>query len=247
MDVLILAGGKTKDALFQATNVGCKAFIKIKDKTMLEWVADAFRDTGDVKRFVVLGDAGELKKLKLDAEVIPEGETLMENVERGLKALDSASQVVISTCDVPLVTAAMLKDLLAEFDKSGADVVYPVVPKEACVKKYPTVKRTYAKMKEGTFTGGNVFYCKPKVLRDNMELLTKLVHNRKNPIALGQVLGMDVLWKFLTGKASLDFLTDRVSTIVGARVKPLICKNPEIGFDVDKPSDLAIVRKILEA
>jgi molybdopterin-guanine dinucleotide biosynthesis protein A len=247
MDVLILAGGKTKDALFQATNVGCKAFIKIKDKTMLEWVVDAFKDTGFVERMIVLGDPDELKKLKMDAEILPEGESLMDNVERGLKAMDSSKQVVISTCDVPLVTAPMLKALLAEFSASGADVVYPIVPKEQCVKKYPTVKRTYAKMREGTFTGGNVFYCKQKVLKDNFDLLRKLVQNRKNPVALGQVLGMDVLWKFLTGKASLDFLTARVSSVVNANVRPLVCKDPEIGFDVDKPSDLVIVKKVLES
>jgi hypothetical protein len=51
----------------------------------------------------------------------------------------------------------------------------------------------------------------------------------------------------LLGRLSIPEAEKRVEEILkGYKMVAIICKNPEVGFDVDKVLDLKIVRKYLE-
>ena len=148
------------------------------------------------------------------------------------------------TADVPLLTAIAVRDLFAR--DPGSALVYPVVTERACESQFPGGRRTYARVREGKFTGGNLFLVEPRLVSKFMPKLRQVIANRKNPLVLAGIIGPGILIKFLLGRVRIVELEARVSHILGVPAKALISEHAEIGFDVDKADDLEIVRQRLE-
>jgi hypothetical protein len=83
---------------------------------------------------------------------------------------------------------------------------------------------------------------KPHVLLDMLNILEKAIQWRKKPWKLSKLLGIKFIFKYFLGTLDLKEIEDRVSKIIGYKGKGLIIENPEVGFDVDKPSDLLLMR-----
>lgn len=115
---------------------------------------------------------------------------------------------------------------------------------ESC---YPDIERTYVRLREGVFTGGNVGLAQPAALARCLKQAEKLVAYRKNPLRLAWLLGPGLLLRFLAGKLSLAEAERKASELLEVRGKAVIAEIPEIGVDVDKPSDLALVRRLMES
>jgi MobA-like NTP transferase domain len=178
---------------------------------------------------------------------VPGQDGMLENLEAGLKALEAfgpATRALVVTADVPLLTAAAVRDLFAR--DPGTALVYPVVTERACETAFPGGRRTYARVREGKFTGGNLFLLEPRLVSQFMPKLRQVIANRKNPLALAGMIGAGMLIKFLLGQVRISELEARVSRILGVDAKALISEHAEIGFDVDKADDLEIVRQRLE-
>ena len=86
----------------------------------------------------------------------------------------------------------------------------------------------------------------------NPARVKKIVHktkefleNRKNPLKLASVLGWRFVIKFVFGKLTVEELENRVGEILGIKPLAIFSDFPEIGTDVDKPSDFSLARKIL--
>lgn len=69
------------------------------------------------------------------------------------------------------------------------------------------------------------------------------VEKRKSPIGLAKLVGWRFLVKFLLRLVTLKETEERVSRIFGIKGAVIISPFPEVGIDVDKPSDLALVRE----
>ena len=61
-----------------------------------------------------------------------------------------------------------------------------------------------------------------------------------------RMLGFVFILKFLAKQLSMGELEKRASSILGYKGVFIISPYPELGTDVDKPSDLQLVRKALE-
>ena len=127
----------------------------------------------------------------------------------------------------------------------GAALVYPVVPEHAAQAKFPGGKRTYARVLEGRFTGGNLFVLEPGLVGQFMPRLRQVIANRKNPVALAGLIGLSTLLKFLIGRVGISELETKVGRILGVPARALVTEAAEIGFDVDKPEDLAVAKQVL--
>jgi hypothetical protein len=155
--------------------------------------------------------------------------------------------VLLITGDLPLVTPAAINDLVRQSASARADVAYAIIPKDACERQFPGGRRTYVRLKDGTFTGGNGVVVTRQFVAMRGELIGRLYAARKNPVKLAALLGVGFLFRLVTGRLRIAQLEARASQLVGGRVSAVISTYPELGFDVDKLEDLNLARRAAES
>jgi CTP:molybdopterin cytidylyltransferase MocA len=170
---------------------------------------------------------------------------MLENLAAGLEALSGFSRVLVVTGDIPLLTAEIVEEFIRLCGDAEAEVYYPIIPREAVETRYPGVQRTYVRLREGSFTGGNVGLVDPRALKRSLERAGDFVRLRKKPFRLALVVGPGFFCRFLLGRLSVKNVERRMCRLLGFSGRAVIADLPEIGVDVDKPADLAAVKAIL--
>ena len=245
LDVIILAGAPNQGPLKEISTSEHEALIKIANIPMVEYVIKAVNQAKYTRNIIVVGPRDELQKSiqeKVDL-FIESGKSMKENIFIGINSLEKNDYILLMTSDIPLITPDVIDDYIVTcLEDNKADLYYPIIPKEYNLSKYPTVKRTYFHLAEGVFTGGNMVIIKPKILEDSNGMLEKAIAWRKKPWKLSKLLGMKFILKFVIGQLSLGEIESKVAKITGCKGHFMITNHPEIGFDVDKPSDLRIMK-----
>ncbi len=239
MDALVLGGGRG-DGLARAYGVPSKAFLPLAGRPMASWVLAALRE-GGVRRVAFVGP-GEPLDPEPDLRLADTGD-LLGNVAAGLEALAGDRPVLVATADVPLLSPEAVGYFLENAPEAA--LVYPIVPKERVEARFPGMKRTYARLREGTFTGGNLVVLDPGLFKKALPLARKVVRHRKNPLALAGLFGLGTILKLLLGRLSVAELEARGGKILGVPVRAMVVPYPEIGVDVDKPEDVKMVEREL--
>jgi len=242
VNCVILAGSSEK----KLRDKHDKAFININTMPMIYYVVNALKSSNVIDKIAIVGNFNNVNEIDTDIDYIIEDKgSMFENALAGIKCFKDDERVLISTCDIPLLTGEAVRDFIEKSLASKADICYPVVKKETCEARFPDAKRTYAKLKEGLFTGGNLILINPKVLDRCIDKAKLMIERRKNPIKMGRVLGLIVLIKMLIGNLSIENAEKRVAKLLKLTPKAIISDYPEIGNDVDKPEDLEMVEKYL--
>lgn len=248
VNAIILAGAFVDPEMGSVEENISRAMIKIGDKTMMQWVVDALRGAPSVGRIVAVGD---VSADGLDGVIEP-GSNLVENMKRGIDSIDSKDPLLIVSSDIPLLTQEAVEDFINRAEPLNADMVYPIIKKENCEKRHPEFKRTYLKTREGTFTGGNVMLLKPEFITRNWDTIAEAYEARKHKSQLARMIGIGMLIRMVIGQAlpfilSVSALERAASRMLNAKVRAVVSDYSEIGEDIDKPSDVVAVRKILAA
>ena len=249
VDAIVLAGAPADPDMQPVGGSSSRAMVEIGPKTMLQWVVDALEDAESVGRIIAVG---EVAADGLD-EVVPPAGHFLENMVHGLDACGTDGPVLILSSDIPLVTGDAVVDFVERALASGGEMCYPIIPKDACLAKYPQMKRTYLKTKEGTFTGGNMVLLSPAFLQRNEREIARAYAARKKPFALARTIGLGILLRALLAQLlfpallPIPMLERALSEMLGGRVVAIITSYVEIGEDVDKVADLEAVRAILAA
>ncbi|WP_347489663.1 nucleotidyltransferase family protein [Desulfoscipio sp. XC116] len=249
IDALVLAGSPNNGALKECSAARYEAMIDIKGKLMVEYVVDALKKCERIGRIAIVGPQNELAAHFQSGGrevLVNHGGNLTENVLRGLRELPGTQKVLLVTSDIPLITQRAIENFIDLCGDGQADLYYPVVPREVVEKQYSATKRTYVQLKEGVYTGGNIFLFNPGIVEECMPRGQKLVDARKSPLKLCRLVGLIFLIKFLTKNISLQEAQKKVSRLLGIKGQVVISPYPEVGVDVDKPSDLELVNKQLE-
>jgi GTP:adenosylcobinamide-phosphate guanylyltransferase len=247
VDALVLAGSLNEGALSRCSTVRYEALIPIGKKSMVEYVVDALLDSDRINRIVVVGPKEELtgKFSGKNVKVIKPKDNLVDNVVCGLKLLPGAQQVLVVTSDIPLINSKAVNNFLDQCKDYDADLYYPIVPREVVEKRFSSSNRTYVNLKEGVFTGGNVFLLNPNVVWRCLPKGQEIVNARKSPLKLCRLVGFMFLIRYLMRSVTLEKAQRKVSRLLGIRGRVVVSMDPELGIDVDKPSDLDLVNKKL--
>ena len=247
VDALILAGAPNNNKLAAVSPESYEALIPVAGRPMIEFVVEALRDSPSVGKIVIVGpqrldylaDEGKIEA------VVPSGDSLMANLSMGLAALGQPRLALVTTADIPLLTAAAIEDFLDRCSHYSADFYYSIVHKGASEAKYPEAKRTYIRLKEGTFTGGNMFLVNPEVLKLGYNFAEQMYRLRKEPLKMCRALGFGFFLRLLLGMLTITALERRFEELLKARGKAIASPYPEVGLDVDKPIDYELVSKYI--
>lgn len=250
VDAVVLAGASNSGPLRECSNADYEAEIDVAGRPMVWYVVDALQRVESVQRIVVVGPVRRLTPLLSDlrCQIVERGETMVESLERGVSALGSPTAVLVVTGDIPLLTPEALVDFLAQCQTRQAELYYPVVAREVNERDYPGVQRTYVRLKDGVFTGGNVVLVRrTAMISEFKDVFAQAVALRKHPVKMCRLLGLTFLVRLVLGRLSIEEIEKRVGRLLNLNGACVISPYPEVGIDVDKPSDLELARRILSS
>jgi len=248
VNVILLAGAANTGPLKDVSPATNEALVDIGGKPMVQYVVDGLRQSKEVRRIAIVAPPGELEPHVQgdNLEFVASGSHIIDNIVRAYKVLPKDEQLLIATCDIPLITGEVIDGLIALCRQKPADIYYPIVEKSINDEKFPTMKRTYVTLKEGVYTGGNLFVVNPTVVERTAPMARKFLDYRKSPLKMVNLLGLGFLLRYIVFKnLGLVELEAKLSQMWDIRGAVIICPYPEVGVDVDKPSDLELARAVL--
>jgi CTP:molybdopterin cytidylyltransferase MocA len=238
---VVLAGGGRGDRLAASLGVRSKALVRLRDVPMGAYVAHALRHSGVVDRIVWVG-ASEPQVEQWVDQVLPSGERMVDSFALGMGAALASHpgapppQVLVVSADIPWWTAEGVRRFVRE--APAVDVVYPVVSEAVARAQFPNQKRTYVKLRDGRFTGGNAVLMSAAAVVRLLPLIDAAFAARKQPLALARLIGFATLLSVLLGRGRIVAIERRIGALVGLPVQAYHSPDASIAADVDDPSHL---------
>lgn len=249
VNVILLAGAANNGPLKEVSQATNEALVEIHGKPMIQYVIDGLEASREVQQIAVVAPAGELEPhiTGRNLKFVPSVGHIIDNIVEAYRVLPKDEQILIATSDIPLINGEIIDGLIDLCRQRPADLYYPIVAKSVNEQRYPHVKRTYVNLKEGIFTGGNLFLVEPSIVERTAPKARGFLDYRKAPLKMAGLLGWTlVLRHLLFRNLSLSELEKKVSDLWELNGAVVICPWPEVGIDVDKPSDLELMRSALQ-
>jgi CTP:molybdopterin cytidylyltransferase MocA len=252
-DALILAAGRgPDDPLARAYGVSHKCLLPVAGRPMLARVIDALQQSGRFERIAVsIEDSRLLQSLPGNRagalQFVASASSAAASVAAALEHRDMARPVLVTTGDHPLLTPDMLGYFLARSMQAPCDLAVALALDETVLAAHPGTRRTFLKFGRTRVSGCNLFAF------NNRSALKALTHwqfverHRKQPWRLVSSFGAIPLLAYLTGVLSLEGAFRRASHILGLTARPILMPFADAAVDVDKPQDLELVERILNA
>ncbi|RTR27731.1 NTP transferase domain-containing protein [Deinococcus radiophilus] len=246
---LILGGGDPGDPFAVSHGVAVKGLVPVAGQPMALHVLQAVQASGRVDRIAYVGPTTPEMDALIDLHLQDSGR-LLDNLAAGLEALGADGsehgRALVITADIPMLRAEQLCDVMDQAESHpGAGLLYPVVPRSACEAEYPGVQRTFVRVRDGSFTGGNLFFFDPGLAVRFLPRLREVLAARKAPLRLAALIGPGVLLRLVTGRLTVRGLEEAVSRLLGVEARAIITPHAAVGTDVDKASDLALAEAVL--
>jgi GTP:adenosylcobinamide-phosphate guanylyltransferase len=250
LPAIILAGSPPDPAIEAAYSVPNRAAVPIAGKMMLEYIVDALRGASGISEIRLIGD---LQCPGITETVTPPG-TLIENLIAGMRAScpgGKDSHVLVATSDIPMLTSEAVDDFLRRCGDFSADFYYPVIAKSDAETQFPGMRRTYARLAEGTFTGGNIVVMRAGFVLENAETIRSVFGARKSVMRLAGLIGLPILFRaimaqYISPRAlDLKAIEQTVGRLLHATVKALPTSYAGIGADADNVEQIEAFRRIL--
>ena len=248
---VVLAGGRAKPDMVALTGQSNRSQVTVRGKTLLRHVVDALQSAGQAGK--PLGPIAVVGNVPSDAAytVVADTDDFVGNVFAGLACFPDAPYVLIATSDLPFLTG----EVVGEFARGAyalahaeqADIIYPIVPVALCYERFPGVKRTALRLREGRFTGGNLVLARPGFLLAHHARIADAYAARKTPLRLAAMLGVGMIGRLALsqkvhpGLLTVPLLEARAGKLLGGRARAYLSQSPELATDLDRPSDFEAV------
>ena len=256
MDAIITAGhsAEEKDPLYERTQGRNKALMPLAGRPMIAYVVDALagmREPGHILIYGLPADAG--LDLPPNALSLPGRGGIVANIEAGvaqLRELGSTSEyAIVTSSDIPLITAGCVDAHLADCFAAGRgyDLYFTVVDTALMDARFPGAHRSFLRLRDGTFTGGDLHLIRRSASMKQRDLWHKLMLTRKNALKQALLIGVIPLLKVITRQLTLPDAERIFERRFGLRGRVVPARFPELGMDVDKPGQAEIAERALLA
>ncbi|MGH8104441.1 MAG: NTP transferase domain-containing protein, partial [bacterium] len=214
------------------------------------YLVTALRAAPSIGEIIIVGNVDRLQaafSATSRTRYLPAGTSLFENLMLGLNEFPDAARVLVCACDTPLITPDMIEDYLRRCADPSVDFFFPASEKSVVEKRFPGMKRTYARLKEGTFTGGNLMLVNPTAMKQCEPSARKVIALRKSVPRLVSQMGVGFLLKFAFHQLSIADAEAKARALLGIRVKAVVVPFPEMGADLDKLTDYLVFQNLIGA
>lgn len=253
MDAIVTAGGipRPEDPLYSYSHGDSKALIDVAGKPMVQWVLDALGGAKKVKNVIVIGlspKSGVTCKKPL--YFVSNQGRMLANIVAGVnKALEINKRnkyVLIVSSDIPALKAEMVDWLIDTCMQTQDDLYYGVCPRDVMEARFPGSKRTYTHLKDMDVCGADMNIAHVRMATEHLDMWESLIGSRKSPLRQASLIGFGTLLALFTRRLTLDDAVRRVCERIGVKGRAIIWPYAEPCMDVDKPSQLELLRTDLE-
>jgi GTP:adenosylcobinamide-phosphate guanylyltransferase len=248
---LLLAGGKSKPALKKMTGQEYKALMTIdtiSPRPIICHIIDQLNNARYVSSVYIAAPNEVYQALDTQSAImVPSGSTLMDTLKKSIPFLEQESHILIITCDLPLVLSSHIDHFIEDcLTQPDFDIYYAIINKDSYLNLFPhqSLKRIYATLVEGSFTGGNLFFINPRVIIDCATIIEQFILFRKHPLKMASILGSRITVKYLKKYLSIRDLERMVPHYLKGYSGKAILAEPEIALDIDKPTQLEALQAL---
>lgn len=242
---LILAGsrGGEVDPAAAYAGVAHKGLIVLQGQTLLARVLGAVETAGAATIGVSANDeAIRAALVSSKAVLLPPAAGPSQSVAEGAGVL--GFPLVVTTVDHALLKPEWITQFLAD-TPDWADVAVLLAPEDRVREAAPQTKRTYLKFQDGRYSGCNLFLLRDERAMGVVQLWRKVEALRKQPWKIAAMLGPSFLLRYVLGLLTLDQAVARLGKLAGVKAAAVRAHDGLAAVDVDKPSDLDLVRELV--
>lgn len=249
MDAIITAGGipRPEDPLYTYSNGDSKALIDLAGKPMIQWVLDALGAAKRVNNVIIVGLSPKSGvTCKKPVYFVSNQGRMLANIVAGVnKALElnkKTQYVLVVSSDIPTVKAEMVDWLVDTCMETQDDLYYGVCPREVMEARFPDSKRTYTHLKDMDVCGADMNVTHVRMATEHLDMWESLIGSRKSPLRQAGVIGFGTLFALFTRRLTLEDAVRRVCDRIGVKGRAIVWSHAEPCMDVDKPSQLELLR-----
>ena len=249
-----MAGGipEPGEPLYPLAQGKPKALLPIGGRPMVQWVLDALSKSKSVERIVVvgLGEGDGPLTARQPLSYVPNQGSMIGNVEGGVKRVvelnPAAQYTLLASCDIPAVTGEMVDWVVETSLATEHDLYYSIVTQAAMEARFPGSKRSFFRLKEGRFSGGDMNVLRTEVVSHLHPAWQGIVAARKSALKQARLIGLDTLALFAAGLLSIPEAERRAGRALNIKGRVLRCPYAEVAMDVDKPHQYELLKRDLE-
>lgn len=252
MYAIVTAGGQVepKQPLYKITQGALKSMIPIAGKPMIQWILDALGKSMVIEHVVVVGLSPETDLVCAHPlTLLPDNGSMLGNIRAGaieVMRLDpNATHAILATGDIPALRGEIVDWLSCQIGEQDLDIFYTLIERKVMEKEFPEVKFHYTHLKDIEVCSGQLHCFRLQAALEETPLWKRLIDSRANSLRQASVLGYDAMLFLLIRQLSLKDAEATICKRLGVKGKAVLCPYPEIGMDVDKPSQLEIMRAYL--
>ena len=244
LSALILAGSRpgAVDPVAVSEGIAHKALAEVGGKPILTRVVEALREAG-ISRIAVAANDPQVMALAeaLSADLVPPQAGPSASV--GAAFADLGAPLLVTTADHALLRAEWVRDFIADVPE-GTDAAVLLASREAVERAMPESRRTWLRLADGDWSGCNIFLMASPRAINAIEAWKAVEADRKRPWKIAARFGLRPLWLYITGRLTSDGAVSLLGRRVGIEAHAVAARDGLAAVDVDKPQDLADVRRI---
>jgi GTP:adenosylcobinamide-phosphate guanylyltransferase len=245
LTAVVLAGSRpgAPDPVARSEGVAHKVLATVGGQTLLERVVRALDEAG-VETVAVSANhpAVEAEARRLGVALLPTARGPSESV--GLAFERFGAPLLVTTGDHPLLEAGWIGELI-EGTPDGADVSLMLAERRRVEVAAPDTRRTWLTFADGQWSGCNLFLLASPASEAAIVAWKQVEADRKRPWRIARRLGLGTLWSYWRGKLTLAEALVRLGRTLGVKAALVPARDGRAAIDVDRPEDLALVRKLL--
>lgn len=241
---LVLAGSRGGiDPVAAYAGVSHKGLIQLGGETLLARVLAALKAAGASRIAVSTNDDALAGELGAGAERIISTDSPSLSVHEG--AVTLGTPLLVTTVDHALLQPEWVRQFI-DATPAEADIAVLLAPEAVVRAAAPQTQRTYLKFRDGRYSACNLFLLRtPKALAA-VDLWRRVESFRKQPWRIALLMGPRMLLSYALGLLTLDGAVELIGRKAGVKAAAVRTPYGLAAVDVDKPTDLDLVRSLVE-
>ncbi len=240
---LVLAGSRGGvDAVAAYAGVSHKGLIELGGATLVSRVLKALNGAGITRIGVSTNDQAVCDEVAGEAQTLTASDGPSLSVRRGAEKM--GTPLLVTTSDHALLEAEWVTQFLDDAP-ADCDIAILLAPEHLVRAAAPHTKRTYLKFADGRYSGCNLFLLRNDKALKAIDFWRRVEGLRKQPWRIALLIGPGFLLGYLSGRMTLAQTVARLGEKAGVKAAAVVSAYGLAAVDVDKPSDLDLVRGLV--
>ncbi len=168
---------------------------------------------------------------------LPHEATPSSSALAAFKNVPVDSLVLLTTADHALLSAPVVDYFCRQAKASGRDLVAGLASHAATIARYPGMRRTKTRFRDGPYCGCNLYAFLTPDSRVAADIWRRVEHQRKNPLKMISELGWLTALRYVLGLLTLADALRLISRRMGVQAGAVVLPYPEAAVDVDSVAD----------